>query len=204
MGATLILHHRFHAETILKLIERIASLTRSTETALRGMTEARTVLVIAGGTESMTNVPFLWNQKAWFRSSLLKPIPALELALTDPTCGLNMGQTAEVLAKEFGIDAIASCDPRRMGLGPVFAIHKLFSRTGFKLVDFELVEFHDAFAVQVLACGNAMASDRNPSQSNHCRGTWGLSGRWFVVRAFLSKEIGIGREKLMPISTARM
>ncbi|OGX34787.1 MAG: acetyl-CoA acyltransferase, partial [Omnitrophica WOR_2 bacterium RIFCSPHIGHO2_02_FULL_52_10] len=27
----------------------------------------------------------------------------LELGLTDPVCGLNMGQTAEVLAKEFGI-----------------------------------------------------------------------------------------------------
>ena len=29
--------------------------------------------------------------------------PALKLALTDPSCGLGMGQTAEVLAKEFGI-----------------------------------------------------------------------------------------------------
>src|SRR5437660_5593701 len=27
----------------------------------------------------------------------------LQLGLTDPVCGLNMGQTAEVLAKEFGI-----------------------------------------------------------------------------------------------------
>ena len=37
------------------------------------------------------------------RPSLFKPVAALELGLTDPTCGLNMGQTAEVLAKEFGI-----------------------------------------------------------------------------------------------------
>src|SRR5262249_45260222 len=37
------------------------------------------------------------------RPSLFKPVPALELGLTDPICGLNMGETAEVLAKEFGI-----------------------------------------------------------------------------------------------------
>src|SRR5439155_14855830 len=31
------------------------------------------------------------------------PVVALEKGLTDPICGLNMGETAEVLAKEFGI-----------------------------------------------------------------------------------------------------
>jgi len=252
-------------------------------TAWQILADGRTELAVAGGTESMTNVPFLWNQKAkdfflewkragfWkkarmlarFRPSLLKPIPALELGLTDPTCGLNMGQTAEVLAKEFGIGreeqdrfalashqkaivawkrgfftdevvpipseltrsetvdrdsgprpgqtlealaklptifdrkagtvtagnscpitdgaastvltladrvggreplgfirdyAIAGCDPRRMGLGPVFATHKLLQKSGLKLSDFELVEINEAFAVQVLACGKAMAS----------------------------------------------
>jgi acetyl-CoA C-acetyltransferase/acetyl-CoA acyltransferase len=54
--------------------------------------------------------------------------------------------------------AIAGCDPRRMGLGPVFATHKLLQNTGLKLSDFELVEINEAFAVQVLACGKAMAS----------------------------------------------
>ncbi|HJZ56257.1 MAG TPA: hypothetical protein VKE74_14925, partial [Gemmataceae bacterium] len=55
--------------------------------------------------------------------------------------------------------AIAGCDPRRMGLGPVFAIHKLLGKTGLKLADFELIEINEAFAVQVLACKKAMASD---------------------------------------------
>ena len=32
-----------------------------------------------------------------------QPQIGLQLGLTDPVCGLNMGQTAEVLAKEFGI-----------------------------------------------------------------------------------------------------
>ncbi|HEV3386940.1 MAG TPA: acetyl-CoA C-acyltransferase, partial [Gemmata sp.] len=54
--------------------------------------------------------------------------------------------------------AIAGCDPRRMGLGPVFATHKLLQKTGLKLADFELIEINEAFAVQVMACGKAMAS----------------------------------------------
>jgi acetyl-CoA C-acetyltransferase/acetyl-CoA acyltransferase len=252
--------------------------------AWHALAEGRADLVVAGGTESMSGVPFLWNQRAkdffleWrragfgkklklatkLRPSLLKPVPALELGLTDPTCGLNMGQTAEVLAKEFGIGreaqdefalashqkasaawkrgffadevvpvtadltggrvvdrdtgprpnqslealaklnpifdrehgtvtpgnscpitdgaaalvltplerasgrdglgvirgyAVAGCDPRRMGLGPVFAIHKLLAKTGMKLADFNLVEINEAFAVQVLAVAKALASD---------------------------------------------
>src|SRR6185503_16030825 len=55
--------------------------------------------------------------------------------------------------------AVAGCDPRRMGLGPVFAIHKLLNKTGLTLADFDLVEINESFAVQVLACGKAMASD---------------------------------------------
>jgi acetyl-CoA acetyltransferase family protein len=253
--------------------------------AWHALAEGRSSLAVAGGTESMSNVPLLWNRKArdfflkWkqagffgklglafrkARPSLFKPVPALELGLTDPTCGLNMGQTAEVLAKEFGISrveqdqfaltshqravaawkrgffndevvpvpaevtgsvpvsmdtgprsnqslealaklkplfaresgtvtagnscpitdggaalvltpakhlagrqplgivrdyALAGCDPRRMGLGPVYAIHKLLRKTGLKLADFELIEINEAFATQVLACGKAMASD---------------------------------------------
>lgn len=92
-------------------------------TAWQILAEGRANTVVAGGTESMSNVPFLWSRKArdWFfawkragfaakfgllaklRPSFFNPVPALELGLTDPTCGLNMGQTAEILAREFGI-----------------------------------------------------------------------------------------------------
>ncbi len=79
---------------------------------------------LVGGTESMSNIPFLFRKDmqevifklsraktfveklqvfAQFRLGFLKPRIGLELGLTDPVCGLNMGQTAEVLAKEFGI-----------------------------------------------------------------------------------------------------
>jgi acetyl-CoA C-acetyltransferase/acetyl-CoA acyltransferase len=197
------------------------------------------------------------------KPSFFKPVIALELGLTDPVCGLNMGETAEVLAKEFGITraaqdefalwshqrtaaawercffegevmpvpipggepvakdvgprpqqslealqklrpifdprggtvtagnscqitdgavalvvmpvekaqslgleplgyvrgyAVAGCDPRRMGLGPVFATHKLLKASGLSLRDFELIEINEAFAAQVLACVSAMGS----------------------------------------------
>ncbi len=82
-------------------------------------------LVLAGGTESMSQIPLLYSLEygAWleglmraktplqrlgavarFRPRLLKPRIALAEGLTDLVCGLNMGQTAEVLAREFRID----------------------------------------------------------------------------------------------------
>jgi acetyl-CoA C-acetyltransferase/acetyl-CoA acyltransferase len=196
---------------------------------------------------------------------MLKPIPALQLGLTDPTCGLNMGQTAELLVKDFGIRrdeqdqfalqshlraaatwercfykgetapvalpdgknvekdsgpranqtiealaklkplfesgtgtvtagnscpitdgacalvlmpagkaramglvplgyvrdyAVAGCEPRRMGLGPVYATHQLMNRNGLGLSDFDLIEINEAFAAQVIACQRAFASDQ--------------------------------------------
>jgi len=38
-----------------------------------------------------------------FRLRHLKPVVALLQGLTDPVCGMNMGQTAELLAREFGV-----------------------------------------------------------------------------------------------------
>ncbi len=81
-------------------------------------------VVLAGGVESMSHAPFLFHDKlrlaitemqraktvsARFMSlkSILgspwKPRIALLEGLTDPTVHLNMGQTAEVLAREFHI-----------------------------------------------------------------------------------------------------
>jgi acetyl-CoA C-acetyltransferase/acetyl-CoA acyltransferase len=261
-------------------------------TAWQTIGEGRASVMVAGGTESMSNVPFLWDArmqkwllkffraKGWKKGSLLsglrpsffRPVPALEVGLTDPICGLNMGQTAEVLAREFAISraeqdafalrshqrataawqrcffkgevvpvpslkgkdnavdkdvgprenqslaaleklppmfdrrggsvtagnscqitdgaaaivvmpatqarsaglkplgyvrdyAIAGCDPGRMGLGPVFAMHKLFKKTGRSLRDFDLFEINEAFAVQVLACLKALASPEFTKQA---------------------------------------
>jgi acetyl-CoA C-acetyltransferase/acetyl-CoA acyltransferase len=256
----------------------------TTGAQLLQLQEAR--LIIAGGTESMSQIPLLYNKEAtalfqglgraksaWQRlSTLLKfrprhfrPVIAAQLGLTDPVCGLIMGETAEVLAEEFAIDrraqdefaleshrravsaqercvlseeivpmaaevagqevkedlgprrqqslealaklkplfkpggtvtagnscqltdgaaavllmpgeaaraagrqplgylrafAYAGCDPRRMGLGPVYATNKLFERTGLSLQDIDLVEINEAFAAQVIANERAFASDR--------------------------------------------
>ncbi len=51
----------------------------------------------------------------------------------------------------FEAAALAGCDPRRMGLGPVPATRRLLEGTGLGLEDFDLVELNEAFAAQVLA-----------------------------------------------------
>lgn len=247
--------------------------------------EGRADVIATGGVESMSNVPIQYNDSfkdwmiAWgkakgtaaqlahmttFRPSMLKPVFALQVGLTDPTCGLNMGQTAEILATEFNISreaqdqfameshhkvkaawersflggevvpvtsgaktltqddgfrpnqsmealaklrpvfkssggtvtagnssqltdggcalivtsreaaqrlgvkpwalihayAVVGLDPRRMGLGPAFAIHNLLQQTGKSLGDFDLFEINEAFAAQVLGCVEALASDK--------------------------------------------
>lgn len=239
--------------------------------------------VIAGGTESMSNIPLFFHRSAaeiWtklgrartlgqrlkclasFRPHHFKPVIGIEMGLTDPVSGMNMGETAEVLAKEFDISreeqdlfalsshqkaeaaqsacflsgeivtvepvdgnaierdngirhgqsleqlgklrpifdregtvtagnscqltdgaaavllapvetakslstspvgyitayAVAGCDPRRMGLGPVYATAKLMEQTGMSLNDFDMIEINEAFAAQVIACQRAMSS----------------------------------------------
>jgi acetyl-CoA acetyltransferase family protein len=47
--------------------------------------------------------------------------------------------------------AYAGCDPRRMGLGPIFAISKLLTKTGITLQDIDRIEMNEAFAAQMLA-----------------------------------------------------
>jgi len=101
-----------------------ASGIRSIADAAATIRAGRADLVIAGGTESMSQIPLLYSAPmvalfvglmkartvrararviAGFRPRFLKPVVALQEGLTDPICGLNMGETAEVLAREFGI-----------------------------------------------------------------------------------------------------
>ena len=80
-------------------------------------------IFVVGGAESMTNYPLIYNERAVkkfaalgkakslgqklgavaaFRpADLFAPKIALMLGLTDPVCGLGMGQTAELLARDF-------------------------------------------------------------------------------------------------------
>ncbi len=82
-------------------------------------------LILAGGVESMSQIPILYPRSfqtklfalaraktlgarlrallRFRRRDILSPIIGLEAGLTDPVCGQNMGETAENLAREFGI-----------------------------------------------------------------------------------------------------
>ena len=80
--------------------------------------------ILAGGAESMSTIPLLfpnetlepmgamlraktlWQKSAVFASMRprhFKPIAGLEVGLTDPTCDMIMGKTAELLASEFAV-----------------------------------------------------------------------------------------------------
>ena len=240
-------------------------------------------IVLAGGMESMSQIPLMFRQEYadWlaglmraktpaaklaavskFRMRMLKPRIAILEGLTDLVCGLNMGETAEVLSREFLISreaqdeyalvshqraiaaraalrdeivpvfpvpdhepvlddigpregqtletlaklkpyfdrrngtvtvgnscsvtdgacallvtdeitaqswptpplgrirafAFAGLSPRRMGLGPVFAMSEALRKANLELSDIELFEINEAFAAQVLACSAAARS----------------------------------------------
>jgi len=237
---------------------------------------------IVGGTENMSRIPMFFSAVAAakfaglarsgtaggklaaalrFRPADFAPVVGLKLGLTDPVSGLNMGETAEVLAREFALSredqdafalrshqlaaaaesrlaeeivpvytpggkvvdldngiraaqtpaalarlrpvfdpasgtvtagnssqisdgaaallvttleraealgleplgwlvdyAVSGCDPKRMGLGPAFAIRDLHERCGLRPEDTDLVELNEAFAAQVLAVEKQLAS----------------------------------------------
>lgn len=101
-----------------------ASGMQSVDSAIKDILSGRADLVLAGGTEAMSRSPLIMNkhmvnwfaglaksktasqklsQMLKFRPKMLKPIIALLCGLTDPVYGINMGQTAEELAFDFGI-----------------------------------------------------------------------------------------------------
>ena len=101
-----------------------ASGAEAITTAANKISAGEAEVIIAGGTESMSNIPFLYNREMSnffiglssakkisdrlkvllsFRLSFLKPVIGVIEGLTDPVCGLIMGKTAEVLAREFHV-----------------------------------------------------------------------------------------------------
>ncbi|MDX1679771.1 MAG: thiolase family protein [Akkermansiaceae bacterium] len=251
-----------------------ASGMESLGTAADRMAAGRGDLFLVGGTESMSNIPLLYPQAtadkftslsrarslgqklaaiAAFRPSDFKPRIGLQLGLTDPYSGMIMGDTAELLAREYelsrreqdafaarsqaralaarealkgeiaplhldgrvievdngiredsteeklaklrpifdrktgtvtagnssqvtdgavallvgseeaaerlGIEplgrllahSVVGCDPARMGLGPVHAIHQLRKAHDLHPDDADVIEINEAFAAQVLA-----------------------------------------------------
>ena len=243
---------------------------------------------VVGGTESMSRVPLLYSAAAakkfaalsraktfgakaaaamQFRPSDFAPIIGLRLGLTDPVVSMNMGETAELIARDFNISreeqdqfafesnakalaaaerlreemcpvylpesrgkddfvigdngpregqtiealaklrpvfekdtgtvtagnssqitdgavallvmtagraealgleplgrltgyAFAGCDPKRMGLGPAYAIRELAKRSGRPPGDADVVEINEAFAAQVIGVLKCLEGDQ--------------------------------------------
>ena len=101
-----------------------ASGMQSIDSAAQNIASGRSSLVLAGGVESMSRAPILYNDAMvnWLaalarartagaklkvlgqlRPGHFKPVIALLRGLTDPIVGLSMGQTAEILAHRFDI-----------------------------------------------------------------------------------------------------
>ena len=113
--------------------EHVPAITvhRNCASGLEALTQAyekvaagRGSIFLVGGTESMSNYPLLYTKTAAekfaklgraksfgekisalaaFRLADFKPRITLQLGLTDPVCGMGMGDTAELLANEMGL-----------------------------------------------------------------------------------------------------
>ncbi len=126
------------------------------------MVAGRGEVFVVGGTESMSRIPLFFSEcaadrfarlaraksflckakaAAGFRPSDFRPRVGLALGLTDPVCGLNMGETAEVLVREWKVPreeqdafaleshrrAVAAREKLREEICPVYAASDRYS-----------------------------------------------------------------------------
>jgi acetyl-CoA C-acetyltransferase len=101
-----------------------ASGMQALDSAAKNIALGRSEIVVAGGTESMSQAPLMWSRslRNWFATFMsekelinrlalllkfpiteLAPVIALKCGLNDPIVNLSMGQTAENLAAMFNI-----------------------------------------------------------------------------------------------------
>lgn len=125
------------------VMRNCASGMQALDSAYVNILAGKSHLVLAGGTDAMSHAPLLFGpamvnwladwyaaksfgQKAGlalkFHPSYLAPVIAILKGLTDPIVKLNMGQTAEIVAKRFGItremmDAFAAESHKRVLAG---------------------------------------------------------------------------------------
>jgi acetyl-CoA C-acetyltransferase len=106
------------------VMRNCASGMQSIDSAVNNIRAGRSDLVLAGGVDALSRAPLLFSDamvgwlSQWyaaksggqraalltqFRPGYLAPVIALMKGLTDPICGLLMGQTAENVAYRFGI-----------------------------------------------------------------------------------------------------
>ena len=114
--------HKVPAWTVMR---NCASGMQAIDSAMASIQSGRSELVLAGGTDALSQAPLLYNRAMvlWFAGmmqartlaqkigmfaklnplSLFSPVIGIMKGLTDPMVGLQMGQTAENLAWKFGI-----------------------------------------------------------------------------------------------------
>jgi len=107
------------------VMRNCASAMQAVDSAAKDIALGRTDLMLAGGTETMSRAPLLFNDDmvnllgdlakarkpldklkavSGFRPGHMSPIVGIMKGLTDPLVNLNMGQTCEVIAHKFGVD----------------------------------------------------------------------------------------------------
>ena len=95
---------------------------------------------------------------------------------------LNLKPVARMLSY-----AVAGCDPRIMGIGPVVAVPKALSQAGLTLNDIDQVELNEAFAAQALAVVQELGID--PAKLNPNGGAIALGHALGSTGARLSVQI---------------
>ena len=76
------------------------------------------------------------------------------LASADAVSRHSLKPRARIIAT-----AAVGCDPALMGLGPVGAIQKLCTLTGWNLAEVDAIEINEAFAVQAIGCAKELNLD---------------------------------------------
>lgn len=128
VGRVIALEAGLHKKTSGYSVHRnCASGMEAASQAYLKIASGRCDVIVAGGVESMSQMPLIYNKEMTnlfaklmkakstseklsaltsFRPHFLTPIVAIEQGLTDPFCGMNMGQTAELLARELKISRL--------------------------------------------------------------------------------------------------
>ena len=132
--------------------------------------------------------PVVFDKDEHFRPGLtmddlaaLRPafVPGVGKVTAGNSSGINDGASAVVImsadrARDLSVSPLAriravgygGCDPSVMGVSPIPAVRQLEQRSGLRLADFELLEVHEAFASQYLACERELGLEREITNVN--------------------------------------
>lgn len=163
---------------------------------------------VVGGVESMSQMPLYFGraatakftalgrakttgqrlrQMAAFRPSDFSPVIGLKLGLTDPVSGMNMGQTAELLAKEFHISREAQDE---------FAM-----RSHLKAAQAKLREITPVYAREAVIADNGIRPDSSMEKLAKLQPMFDREGS---VTAGNSSQITDGAVALLVASEAKV